>query len=304
MRITHLESQLLRLPLNRPITAPSGTDPMGRLDHIFMLAVHLDTDAGHRGLGYAFTLGGGGRALKVIADDDLAPLLVGEDPLDHERIGLKVYRRLQSIGRRGLVAQAYSAVDVALWDIKGKIAGLPLFKLFGGARESSPVYGSDSGWLWMSPDEIIEASRPYLDQGMMGVKLKVGNANPETDAERVSRVREAFGEDTWLAVDANQRYDYGTALAMGTFFEEEIGVDWFEEPISCEDVDGHARLADKLDIPLALGETLFGLDEFQAYLRQGAVDVVQPDITRVGGLTASLKVAALADLHHRPPSRH
>src|SRR5262245_36433406 len=304
MRITQLESHLLRLPLSRPIRLGDDGGRRGRLDQIFMLIVHLDTDAGHRGLGFAYTIEGGGRALKALADDDLAPLVVGEEPLDHERLAAKVYWRLQSIGRRGLVAQAYSAVDLALWDLKGKTAGLPLYKLLGGARESAPVYGSDTGWLWMSPEEIIESSRPYLDQGMMGIKMKVGSPNPEIDAERVARVREAFGEDIWFGVDANQRYDYGTALSMGVFFEEEMGVDWFEEPISCEDIEGHVRLAQKLDVPIALGETLFGRDEFQSYLQRGAVDVVQPDVTRVGGLTAWLKIASLAENYHRPLAPH
>jgi L-alanine-DL-glutamate epimerase-like enolase superfamily enzyme len=304
MRITQLESQLLRLPLSRPITSLGGGDPDNRLDHIFMLIVYLDTDAGHRGLGFAYTLGGGGRALKVITDDDLGPLVVGEDPLDHERLGAKVYWRLQTIGRSGLVVQAYSAVDLALWDLKGKIAGLPLYKLLGGAREAAPVYASDSGWLWMSPEEIIEASQPYLEQGMMGIKVKVGNADAEVDAERVTRIREVLGEDIWLGIDANQRYDYATALSMGHFFEEEIGADWFEEPISCEDMDGHARLAEKLEIAIAVGETLFTREEFLRYLHRGAVDVAQPDVTRLGGLTPWLKVATLAEHYQRPIAPH
>ncbi len=304
MRITQLDSQLLRLPLSRPVTSLAGSEHGVRLDHVFLLIVYLDTDAGHRGLGFAYALEGGGRAFKVIADDDLAPLLVGEDPLDHERLGAKVYWRLQSIGRQGLVAQTYSAVDLALWDLKGKVAGLPLYKILGGARDSAPVYGSDTGWLWMSPEEIIDASRPYVDQGMMGIKVKVGNSDPEVDAERVTRIREAFGEDMWLAVDANQRYDYGTALSMGHFFEEEIGADWFEEPICCEDIDGHARLADRLEIPIALGETLFSQAEFRRYLERGAVDIVQPDITRLGGLTTWLKVATLAELHQKAIAPH
>src|ERR1700730_16484403 len=195
MRITQLDSQLLRLPLTRPIGSPADGDRSGRLAHVFLLVVHVDTDAGHRGLGFAYSLPGGGRALKVTVEDDLAPLVMGEDPLDHERLAAKVYWRLQSIGRRGLVAQAYSAVDLALWDLQGKVAALPLYKLLGGARESAPVYGSDTGWLWMSPEEIVEASRPYLEQGMMGIKIKVGGSDPEADAERVTRVREALGED-------------------------------------------------------------------------------------------------------------
>lgn len=304
MRITQLESHLLRLPLARPISSGGSNESGSRLDHVFLLIVYLDTDAGHRGLGFAYTIGGGGRALKVIVDDDLAPLVIGEDPLDHERLGSKVLGRLQSIGRTGLVAQAYSAVDLALWDMKGKVAGLPLYKILGGARETAPVYGSDTGWLWMSPEEIIEASQPYLDQGMAGIKVKVGNSDPEVDAERVTRIREALGEDIWLGVDANQRYDYGTALSMGHFFEEEIGADWFEEPISCENLQGHARLAEKLEIPIAAGESLFNRAEFRAYLEGSAVDVVQPDITRLGGLTQCLKVIQLAEVHQRPVAPH
>ncbi len=303
MRITQLESHLLRLPLSRPISAP-GVDAKGaRLDHVFFLVVYLDTDTGHRGLGFAYALQGGGRALKVIADDDLAPLLVGEEPLDHERLAAKVYWRLQSVGRRGLVAQAYSAVDLALWDIKGKAAGLPLYKLLGGARESAPVYVADTGWLWMSVEEILAASRPLLEQNVLGLKVKVGG-DADADMRRVTRLREELGEDVWLAVDANQRYDYGTAYEVGRFFEEEVGAGWFEEPISCEDIEGHARLADRLDIPIALGETLFHRDEFRQYLDRGAVGVLQPDVTRVGGLTEWLKVAALAEQHHRRLSPH
>jgi L-alanine-DL-glutamate epimerase-like enolase superfamily enzyme len=107
-----------------------------------------------------------------------------------------------------------------------------------------------------------------------------------------------------LAVDANQRYDYATALSMGHFFEEEMGIDWFEEPISCENIAGHTLLADKLEVPIALGETLFHPEEFRLYLEAGAVDILQPDVTRLGGLTPFLKVAAMAELHHRPMAPH
>lgn len=304
MRITQSDIHLLRIPLARHIAAPTVDDRNLRIDHVYMLVVYLDTDAGHRGLGFAYSVNGGGKAMLALASDDIAPLLNGEDPLDHERLGGKVYRRLQGIGRRGLVMQAYSAFDLALWDIKGKAAGMPLYKLLGGARESTPVYSTDAGWLWMNAEEVIAAAGPYLDQGMMGVKVQVGGHAPEADADRLTRIRETLGEDIWMGVDANQRYDYATALSMGRFFEEEIGVDWFEEPISCEDVEGHARLAKRLEVPLALGETLFGRDEFDAYIGRDAVDIVQPDVTRVGGLTNWLKIAAVAEQHHRPMAPH
>jgi L-alanine-DL-glutamate epimerase-like enolase superfamily enzyme len=302
MRIVGIASQLLHVPLGRPRASPAEARA-GRLNHIVALVVEVETDSGLRGLGFAYALQGSGRGLLAVAEDDLTPLLVGEDPLDHLRLEAKVYWRLQTIGRRGLVPQAYSAFDLALWDLKGKAAGLPLHKLLGGARDSTPAYGSDTAWLWMSVEEILEASQPYLDQGLMGIKVKVG-ANPESDADRLTRLREAWGDEVWLGVDANERYDYATALAMGHFFEEEIGADWFEEPIVCEDVAGHARLASKLEVPLAAGEMLFDRQEFHRYLEAGALAMLQPDITRMGGLTAWLKVAALADLYHLPLSPH
>ena len=302
MRITGIETELLHVPLSRP-RASSAEAEAGRLNHINVLLVHLDTDAGLRGLGFAYALQGSGRALYAVAVDDVTPLLLEENAFDHERLAAKVYWRLQTVGRLGLVQQAYSAFDVALWDLKGKAAGVPLYKLLGGARESTPVYGSDSAWLWMSVEQILEASRPYLDQGMMGIKVKVG-ADPEADADRLTRLREALGDDVWLAVDANERYDYGTALAMGRFFEDEVGCDWFEEPVLCDDVEGHARLASKLEIPIAAGEMLFSRAEFAEYERRGALAVWQPDVTRLGGITPWLKVAALAEQAHRPLSPH
>src|SRR5262245_2704448 len=131
MRITRFDTQLLNVPMSRPRASPKE-EASGRLNHVVVLLLHMHTDAGLTGLGFAYALQGSGRALLAIAVDDLEPLLVGEDPLDHERLGAKVYWRTQTVGRRGLVAQAYSAFDLALWDLKGKAAGLPLYKLLGG----------------------------------------------------------------------------------------------------------------------------------------------------------------------------
>lgn len=303
MKITQIDSQVLRIPVRKPLQLVSADDHTVPIERIILLVVHIDTDAGHRGFGFAYSIQGGGRALKVAADDDLTPLLMGENPLDHERLGQKVRGRLLGVGRHGLLAQAYSAFDLALWDIKGKAAGLPLYRLLGGARESAPIYVADTGFLWMSAEETIAATRPYLEKGLMGLKVHVG-VDPEADADRLARIREALGEDIWLGVDAFQRYDYTTALSMGRFFEEEIGADWFEEPIQCEDVAGHAMLAEKLDIPLAVGESLYSAQEFRAYLDRDAAAILQPDVTRIGGLTNWLKVAALAEMHQRPIAPH
>ena len=133
MRITQIDCQLLQVPLARP-RASSSEAAAGRLNHVVVLVVELTTDSGPRGVGFAYTLQGSGRALLALAQDDLSPLLLGEDPLDHLRLEAKVYWRLQTIGRRGLVQQAYSAFDVALWDLKGRASNLPLHKLLGGAQ--------------------------------------------------------------------------------------------------------------------------------------------------------------------------
>ncbi len=301
LRIVSVRSELLQLPLARPVL--SGSSRAGALEAVWMLAVRVATNQGLDGLGFAYFLQGGGRAARALVEDDLAPALIGEAPLDHERLWQQLYWRFQSVGRRGLVMQAQSTLDLALWDLKGKVAGLPLHRLLGGSRASAPVYGSDGGWLWMSVEEMVATAREYLAQGMIGTKLKVGHDDHRVDVRRVAAVREALGDEVWLAVDANQRWDYPTALRAGREFER-LGCAWFEEPMTCEDPAGHGRLAGALDIPIALGETLQSRCEIQDYLLRDAVDVVQPDLTRIGGLTEWLKVAQFAEALHRPVWPH
>jgi L-alanine-DL-glutamate epimerase-like enolase superfamily enzyme len=304
MRIVEVTTELLRLPLPRPMLSGSSGGAGGKpVTHINLPVVWLVTNVGLTGLGYAWNLLGGGRATRAVLAEDMAPLLLGEDPLDHERLGRKLYRRLQSVGRHGLVIQAQAAVDLALWDLKGKAAGLPVHKLLGGMRPSAPVYGSDGGWLYMTVDEMLREFEAYLERGMMGVKMKVGHADPRIDIERVRAVRAGLGERVWLAVDANQQWDYPSALRAGRAFEQ-LGVAWLEEPLLCEDIAGHARLAAALDIPIALGETLGSRFEFDAYLRADAADILQPDIVRVGGLSETVKVVTLGEVAGRPIAPH
>jgi L-alanine-DL-glutamate epimerase-like enolase superfamily enzyme len=275
----------------------------GPVTHINMPVVLITTDDGVRGLGYAWSLLGGAGATRSVLQEDFAPLLIGEDALDHERLWQRLYRRLQSVGRHGLVIQAQAAVDLALWDIKGKMANLPVYKLLGAARERAPVYGSDGGWLYMSVPQMLTEFEAYLEQGMAGVKMKIGHDDPAIDVARVREVRKALGDNVWVAVDANQKWDYPTALRVGRELEQ-LNVAWFEEPLLCEDIAGHARLASDLDIPIALGESLGSRFEFDAYLRADAVDIVQPDVIRAGGITETIKIATLAETAQRPVELH
>jgi L-alanine-DL-glutamate epimerase-like enolase superfamily enzyme len=304
MRITEVKAELLRMPLPRPAQSGASSGIKGGpVSHINMPIVFITTEDGTRGVGYAWSLLGGATAMHCVLRDDFAPLLIDEDALDHERLWHRIYKRLQSVGRRGLVIQAQSAVDLALWDIKGKIAGLPVYKLLGGCRESAPVYGSDGGWLYMSVSEMVAACEGYLEQGMMGVKIKIGHDDPKVDIKRVSEVRKALGDAVWIAADANQKWDLPTAMWVGRELEQ-LNIAWFEEPLSCEDIAGHAKLATALDIPIALGETLGSRFEFDAYLRANAVDILQPDIIRIGGITEMVKVVTLADIAQLPVAPH
>lgn len=302
--ITNVQVELLRLPLPRPMLSGSaggaGAKPV---THISMPVIFITTEGGLRGLGYAWSHMGGSLATRTVLEHDIKPLLIGQDALNHERIWRQIGKKLQAVGRRGLVVHAQAATDLALWDLKGKAAGLPLHKLLGGISDDAPVYGSDGGWLYMSVEEMLDAFRAYLDDGMMGVKMKVGHDDVRVDIQRVTAVRKALGDDIWLTVDANQMWNYPQALAAGRAFED-LGVGWLEEPLDCEDIAGHARLASDLDILIALGETLGSRFEFDAYLKADAVDVLQPDIIRMGGLTEMLRVATLADMAGRPLAPH
>ncbi len=304
MKIVDVQSELLRMPLPRPMQSGSSSDAKGGpVGHIYMPLAIIRTQSGITGTGYGWTLLGGAGAIRSIIQEDLAPLLLGENALDNERLWTKLNKRMQSVGRSGVVNQAQAAVDLALWDIKGKAANLPVYKLLGGARQSAPVYGSDGGWLYMSVEEMVEAFHAYLDQGMMGVKMKLGHDDPRVDIERVARVRQALGDHVWIATDANQKWDYPTALKVGRELEQ-LGVAWFEEPLWCDDVASHARLARVLDIPVAMGETLGSRYEFDAYIRSDAAEILQPDICRVGGITEMIKIVNMGQIAGRPIAPH
>jgi len=292
------------MPLPRPMQSGSSSGTKGGpVSHINMPIVFITTEDGVKGIGYSWSLLGGATATRCVLQDDFAPLLIGEDALNHEHLWHKLYKRLQTVGRHGLVTQAQAAVDLALWDIKGKSTGLPIYKLLGGRRESAPVYGSDGGWLYMSVSEMITAFDGYLNQGMMGIKMKIGHPDPKVDIQRVREVRKTLGDNVWISVDANQKWDLPTAMWVGRELEQ-LNIAWFEEPLLCEDIAGHAKLAAALDIPIAMGETLGSRFEFNAYLQANAVDILQPDIIRVGGITEIAKVIIMADIAQLPVAPH
>jgi len=285
--IERVETAYYRLPLE-----PMGDAGHGAIDVEELITVKLHSD-GLVGHGYAYTIGRGGRAIQALIEHDLAPLLVGEDPRHVDALWETMWRRLLYVGRGGLASFAIGAVDIALWDLRGLREGRPLYELAGGASREIPVYGSGVD-LPKPLDGLLRQVEGFLDRGFFGVKIKIGRPDPREDQERVAAVRRLVGEGVDLMVDANMAWTADEAL--GRFRRlEQYKLYWFEEPTIPEDVPGHARLAIALDVPIAVGESLHSPHEFRRYVSERAADVLQIDPVTNGGITASLKVLAMAD---------
>jgi D-galactarolactone cycloisomerase len=267
--------------------------------------VEVVTDEGLRGYGEAF--GGGNVALanKAIVEQVIGPLIRGMDPLDREVIWHKVYNLLRDHGQKGMPLQALSGVDIALWDIAGKIQGQPLYKVLGGAfRDRIPAYGYGM-MLQRVPDlagRFAEESRRIAAGGFKAIKMKIG-LGPRPDTKLVEAVRRAVGPEIQLMVDANHCYTAREAIPLGRELER-LNVFWFEEPVAPEDHQGYRDLCLALDMNIAGGEAEFTRWGFRQLVEGRCVDVLQPETCGLGGITEYLKVLALAHSHFVPVVNH
>jgi L-alanine-DL-glutamate epimerase-like enolase superfamily enzyme len=263
------------------------------------------TDDGLLGTGYTSTLGHGDRAIVDIIESDYGPRLVGQDALCTQRIWEELYwSDAHWVGRTGITQMALAAVDMALWDLKAKALGVPLYKLVGGHKAGTVrSYNTDGGWLNFEIPRLVEEMSAMVEQGFTGVKMKVGHPDPREDVRRVSAVRSALGDEVDLMIDVNQRWDLTTAMSWAPRFED-FGVAWLEEPLDPDDVAGHERLAAATRIPIALGEHVYSRTMFRDYIERGIVGYVQADVTRLGGVTEWLAVAEIAHAHHVPVVPH
>lgn len=291
------------LPLSSPITdeaAPSGRrQPITEVAFLF---AELGTTDGHAGLGFSYATRAGGPALYAHGKE-IAPLLLGEDPNDIGRVREKLVDAGSSAGRTGLAAQAIGAVDVGLWDLKAKRANLSLAKLLGTHRDAVPCYATSGGSLSVSVDEVVDNAKRAVAQGAGGVRVPVGAQDPARDVERVRAVREALGDTVPLMGGADQHWTRGEATRTGRLLDE-LGLTWLADPLNPGDATGHAALTASLATPVAAGATLTGIDEHWRLISQHAVDVLQPDVSAVGGITPFLRIAALADQHHLTLASH
>ena len=297
MKITDVRAIRLRasIPAEGQVTSRSGVREARTT-----ALVRIDTDSGIHGLG---SCSGNGATVQFILEQVIKPAVLGMDPTDIDALWRKLYfgPRARPLGLRGIGFVALSGFDVALWDIRGKAEGVPVYKLLSDkSRERVEVYATA-----LYPDEnkkVVERALGLVEQGYRGIKMKIG-FDVAGDIERVRAVREAVGAKFPLMSDANMGYDLPTAERAGRALAE-LGVGWLEEPMFFADVESHAKLRSSAKIPIALGENLHTRYDFEQFIARGAVDVLQPDVARAGGVSEIVRIAALADAHHLPVSLH
>ena len=293
--------------LHVPVTGAQIADSTHTVSHWGVVGARIDVEGGLSGWGYTGTHAhlASDRLITRCIETCIAPLLIGEDARDIGRLWQLIARHpaLQWVGRAGITTLAHAAIDVALWDVKAKAAQLPLWKLLGGqARERVRAYNTDIGWLSLSDDILVRGAQGAVQQGFSGIKIKVGST-PERDLKRLAAVRKAIGDGVTLAIDGNGKWDLPTCQRFCRAAEN-LDVYWFEEPLWYDDVKGHAQLARSTSIPVALGEQLYTTDAFAEFFAQQAIHWVQPDVTRMAGITDVLRVCEMAHALHLPVAPH
>ena len=287
MKIEGIETGYYRLPLEA-----MGDAGHGAIDSEEIITVKLRA-GGLEGHGYAYTIGRGGRAVHALIEHDLVPLLTGRDASDIGGLWQLMWQRLLYVGRGGLASFAIAAIDIALWDLRGLRERKPLYALLGAQPRDIPAYGSGVD-LPKPLNELLKQTESFLARGLPGVKVKIGRRDAREDESRVAAVRNLIGDGVDLMVDANMAWSADEALERGRRLEQ-FGLYWYEEPTIPEDVAGHAGLARALEVPIAIGESLHSVHEFQHYVDERAVEVLQIDPVTNGGITASLRALELAN---------
>jgi L-alanine-DL-glutamate epimerase-like enolase superfamily enzyme len=293
-RIERIRISLVSLPLQNPVSdAKVSTGRQKPLTEVAMLFAEIDSAQGYAGLGFSYSKRAGGPGLYAHAKE-IAPQLLREDPSDIARLWTRLMWAGASVGRSGLATQAIAAFDNALWDLKAKRANLSIAKLLGAHRESVQCYNTSGGFLSTPLEQVLENIDRSLERGIGGIKIKVGQPDFAADLARLEAIRTHLGKRAALMVDANQQWDRASALRAGRVLEQ-FDLVWIEEPLDAYDAEGHAQLAAALDTPIASGEMLTSVAEHWELIRQNAVDIIQPDAPRVGGITQFLRILALAD---------
>jgi L-alanine-DL-glutamate epimerase-like enolase superfamily enzyme len=265
--------------------------------------VRIICDDGAEGVGYTYTIGTGGSSVIALLRDHLAPRLIGRDAGQIEAIWKDLFFATHATAVGAITSLALAAIDTALWDLRCRRAGQPLWKMAGGAQSRVPVYTTEGGWLHHSRQQLVDEANAAKAAGFKGCKVKVGKPSLAEDVARLSAVRESVGDRFEVMVDANQAFTVAEACRRAHAYGE-LMLGWFEEPLPAEDLGGHVELAGKATMPIAVGESLYHPAHFREYLERGACSVVQVDCARIGGITPWLKVAHLAETFNAPVCPH
>lgn len=295
MKLLRLETDLLRVPLRRPVALASLQEPRPTSE-VHVVLIRAVTDGPHTGLGFAYTLGCGAAAVRTLIDGPIADVLTGSNPFDVEAHFLRASAHLEGIGFAGLAARAYAAVDFALWDLKGKAAGLPVHHLLGGYRRALKAVVSDTASAVLGSKQAIKESLAMLDLGAAGIQIEVGTDDPELDADRLRQLRDGIPDGAWFEINAGGRLDFSSAVWLGVTGADEFGLDGFCDPIPHAHAADLQRLINRLDVGVSVGALADRPIDLLRLIDAGGISAIRLDPLRLGGLTPARKIAAAAEL--------
>lgn len=297
-RIASLETGFYRIPLPEVLTDSTH----GEMRAFELNTIRIRDADGAEGVGYTFTVGRNGAAVDAVLSREFPDLLPGEDADAIEHLWTKAWWALHYGGRGGPTVLALSAVDMALWDLKAKRAGLPLWKLLGGFDPRVPCYAGGID-LDLPLDRLLKQTDGNLAKGFRAIKMKVGRKRLAEDVARVAAMRAHLGEGFPLMADANMKWTVDEAIRAARALAPH-DLTWIEEPTIPDDPAGHARILREGGLPVAAGENLRTLWDFKLYIAGGAVSFPEPDVTNCGGVTPFMKIAHLAEAFNMPVTSH
>ena len=295
MKITAIDSFVLTVPNSKPIAL--------EFPHNKLVVADISTDEGIHGLGYSLVFGGGGaESVQAYLETRLKPALIGEDPLYVERLWERMFRTDRGIRKLGVAGYAVSALDIGLWDVAGKAANLPLFKLWGAYSDRIPAYGS-GGWPKYGEGDLIAEAERYAAKGCRYYKMKIHDPNARANRKRVKAVKKALGNDVRVMVDVNQRLDVLGNMRQAALLED-LDLVWYEEPVLADDISACAEVARAIRIPVATGENNYTRYEFRELIERRAARYLMPDVCRANGFSETLRIGHLAAAHQVAVSPH